>query len=341
MISGCGISSWLSSSASLYRRTEPPKRDISCKHDFYFVKDPPEDILIECPVCFHLMLDGPHLTSCGHHFCYSCIKKIQSKKEPCPQCRTKPFTTFLDKDRLRYIRCLKVMCTNKHSGCTWTGELMNFSDHLAKGKRDGDCKFEEVACPFGCGTRKKRFEMGRHEEECPKKPHKCKYCSQEGPHDFMTNDHYGVCLKYPIPCPKGCSPEAKYPRDCIQTHLDTDCLLKEVECDYAWAGCNVKLLRRDLKKHITMYGAEHGLLLAHVCKYLRKENKVLKRKCETLEKRMESLDDDYDELDRKFSEKYDSMSDDVDDLDEKCQNLETKCGDLNDAVCRLKRPKNK
>ena len=218
---------------------------------------------------------------------------------------------------------------------------MNFSDHLAKGKRDGDCKFEEVACPFGCGTRKKRFEMGRHKEECPKKPHKCKYCSQEGPHDFMTNDHYGVCLKYPIPCPKGCNPEAKYPRDCIQTHLDTDCLLKEVECDYAWAGCNVKLLRRDLKKHITMYGAEHGLLLAHVCKYLRKENKALKRKCETLEKRMESLDDDYDELDRKFSEKYDSLSDDVDDLDEKWQNLEEKCGDLNDAVCRLKRPKNK
>ena len=152
-----------------------------------------------------------------------------------------------------------------------------------------------------------------------------------------------VPRKYPIPCPKGCNPKAKYPRDCIQTHLDTDCLLKEVECDYAWVGCNIKLLRKDVKKHMTKCGAEHGLLLAQVVKDLRKENKVLKRKCATLEKRIESLDDEYNELDEicdSMSVNVDSMSVNVKDLGKKCKRLETKCGDLNDEVYRIKRPKN-
>ena len=49
------------------------------------------------------------------------------------------------------------------------------------------------------------------------------------------------------------------------------------------AGCSEKLLRKDVKKHMTKCGAEHGLLLAQVFKDLSKENKVLERKYVTLE----------------------------------------------------------
>ena len=68
---------------------EKPNYDPSyTKANLSFVKEPPEETSIECPMIILIMLKDTSLTSCGHHFCTSCIKKILDKKGSCPTCRT-------------------------------------------------------------------------------------------------------------------------------------------------------------------------------------------------------------------------------------------------------------
>ena len=67
-------------------------------------------------------MNDPHLvTSCGHHFCGTCIKR--DSNGTCPYCKEEflKHQVVPDKDRCRIINGLKVNCTNK--GCEWKGDL--------------------------------------------------------------------------------------------------------------------------------------------------------------------------------------------------------------------------
>ena len=53
-------------------------------------------------------------------------------------------------------------CTNK--GCEWKGELKDLPAHLNKGKREGQCQYEEVTFPLnGCGIKKQCEKHERYE----------------------------------------------------------------------------------------------------------------------------------------------------------------------------------
>ena len=144
------------------------------RKDLSFVKEPPEEISIECQKCLQIMSKDISLTSCGHHFCTSCIRRVLDKKGSCPTCRATSYKIFPDTDRQRYIRGLQVYCSNKKDGCTWKGELKNLSGHINKNKREGDCQFQVVRCRYwdgeiniGCTVRKKRADLAKHEgNEC-------------------------------------------------------------------------------------------------------------------------------------------------------------------------------
>ena len=74
-----------------------------------------------CPLCLYMTRD-PNLTSCcGQHFCQVCI---QTNYQPCPFCKDTKFTVLLDKKQKRKVLELKVYCTIKEQGCSWTGELV-------------------------------------------------------------------------------------------------------------------------------------------------------------------------------------------------------------------------
>ena len=179
------------------------------RKDLSFVEKPPEVISIECPICLQIMLKDISLTSCGHHFCTSCIKRVLDKNESCPKCRATSYQIFPDADRQRYIRGLQVYCCNKKDGCTWKGELKNLSGHINKGKREGGCQFEVVRCRYWdgwslwpyCDVKMKRADLANHEEkECPLRPYTCQYCGDKDTYWNITNYHYCECPKYPVHC---------------------------------------------------------------------------------------------------------------------------------------------
>ncbi len=142
-------------------------------------------------------------------------------------CNNAPFKTLKDKFFKRNtINKLNVRCPHKKSECEWTGEL-------------GD--------------------LNHHTTSCPKRPWKCQYCDFESTHDIGTNDHTPCCDNYPLPCPNQCE-IGTVPRCQADSHL-LECPLQLVECEFAGAGCDVNVPRRDLVGHMTE-SAQHHLLTA-------------------------------------------------------------------------------
>ena len=202
-----------------------------------FLKEPPKQIEIECPICLQVMINDPHLVSCcGHHFCGTCIKRVKDSNGACPYCKEKEYQTMSNKDRLRIINGLKVNCTNK--GCEWKGELKYLLVHLNKGKREGQCQYEVVTCVHsGCELKKQRQYLVKHEKnECNQRIVFCSYCKFRGTCQFIVNEHFSKCPQYPVPCPNECGCLDEMPRCDIQTHLSEECPLQSVECEFKWAA---------------------------------------------------------------------------------------------------------
>ena len=252
------------------------------KEELSFVKEVPEQIEIECPVCLHILTD-PHLvTCCGHNFCGSCIERVKASNGSCPMCKEEEYQSFIDKKCLRIINGLEVYCSNKKKGCQWKGELKNMSTHLNKEKREGECQYEEVKCGYKkCQERKQRRYLEDHEDkECPQRLVVCYYCRSKGTFLSITEDHFGVCSQYPVTCPNKCA-STNIPRGSLTDHIN-ECPLQSVDCVFSWAGCNDKPLRKDVHEHTA--DTKHMTLLAVACGQLKKENGEMKKENEVMTK---------------------------------------------------------
>ena len=241
-----------------------------------FLEEPPKEIEIECPICLQVMLNDPHLVSCcGHHFCGTCIKRVMDSNGACPYCKEKEYQAVSDKGHLRFINGLKVNCTN--NGCGWKGELKDFPVHLKKGKREGQCQYEEVTCVHsGCEIKKQRQYLVKHEKnECNQRIVLCYYCNYKDTYQFIIDKHFPQCTQYPVLCPNRCGLQ-EIPRCNIPAHVTEECPLQSVECEFKWAGCQYTPLRKDLQQHNNDSQLKHMSLLAKECGELKKENKELK-----------------------------------------------------------------
>ncbi len=218
--------------------------------------DPPAKLKkFECPLCL-LVTREPNLTSCcGQHFCQSCINRIITDRKPCPFCKELSFTTLLDKKQQRKILQLKVNCSMKLRGCSWTGELRELDPHTDTG--NGNCQFVDVTCPNKCGETHQRCLMGSHiSETCLKRPFTCKYCKFRSTYEVVCK-HYDQCTKFPLPCPNKCEVES-VERGKMTEHL-SECPLQLVDCEFAHAGCSEKVQRNNLKQHMKDSVQQHLL----------------------------------------------------------------------------------
>ena len=261
------------------------------KEELSFVKELPEHVEIECPVCLNILRD-PHLVSCcGRNFCGSCIERVKASNGSCPMCKEKKYQFMVNKERLRIINGLEVYCSNKEKGCQWKGELKNISTHLNKEKREGECQYEEVKCRYKkCQERKQRRYLKYHEDsKCYQRPFQCQYCRSKGTFLSITKDHYEECSQYPVTCPNKCV-STNMPRGSLTAHVNRECPLEPVDCVFSWAGCNDKPLRKDV--HVHTADTKHMTLLAVACGQLKKENeqiKVLEGEVEKLNKNVKTL----------------------------------------------------
>jgi cell division protein FtsB len=70
----------------------------------------------------------------------------------------------------------------------------------------------------------------------------------------------------------------------LRSHNDNDCPLTIVHCEFKDIGCEVKLPRKSLSKHLEEGVVAHMLLQTKRLMELKEENKQLKQQIEKLNK---------------------------------------------------------
>ena len=288
-------------------------------YDCEFVSPPPKVLQTECSICL-LILREPHLTSCcGHCFCRVCVERIQNDGKPCPLCKENKFTTLRNKGLERALKELAVRCEHKGSGCSWNGELGGLDKHLS-----GACPFVAVECRYdNCHHETKRKDMSSHEESCGFRPFCCKWCQKYDTwYDDVTHHHWPVCPKYPVSCLQ-CN--ATVERQHLPHHVEQDCLLTMVDCEFSSVGCKARFPRMDLQGHIT---TDQLLHLTMVNRKLVNENAILSKSLSDLDVRVADQKREVEKLAAEKKELESKMADDIAQLTIKLSNQKRQLDEL-------------
>ena len=306
-------------------------------NEWDFVHPPLGDFL--CGNC-KLVLRKPMLTACCEtHFCSTCIElaydAVEKVSYKCPNCEEKDITTILDKQKWNKILELDVKCPFSSQGCQWTGELRARVAHL--NPNTGCCQYVTVNCKYGCGETLNKEEREEHLEFfCPKRPAICQHCSEENEHDFIHGKHKSECPELLIDCPNNCG--AHFKQSNKQNHLK-ECLMEVVECEFSYAGCTRRTLRKDLIEHFDSDCQAH---LAHITRYfmmeIHKRDQHIKQLIETQKDQLATLSKTFrEELNEaiekiakeRIEEHYDERKNaTVKEIEEKLMNIDTKCDGL-------------
>lgn len=168
-----------------------------------------------------------------------------------------------------YAECPKNIkkCPNHH--CQKTMQQKDIMHHRKQ------CQYEPVHCSFQglnyenttmtCGKKMLRSELPNHQKICPLRPYKCKFCSKESTYAAITGDksnmkqhrippeqgHYAECHDYPLVCKNKCQSNT-IKRSKMEAHLK-ECPLQLVPCPAEDVGCEVKMKRKDINKHMEHY----------------------------------------------------------------------------------------
>ena len=256
-------------------------------YDCEFVTPPPDVFQTECPVCLMIPKE-PCVISCpcGKELCRECIERIKKDNKPCPLCNLTDFTFLRHHGSERYLKAQEVWCFYKKEkdGCEWRGKLGEYEQHLNLNPSPQNqltgCQFVEVECEHVCGECFQRRHIAAHQKGmCPKRPYSCEYCREyESTFEDVTKNHHHQCSKFPVTCPNKCR-EAPFERQKVENHVKEECPLTEVNCPLHYAGCEVRLPRKDMPEHMRDT-VTHLTLLATVTQTLLKENQELKQQLE-------------------------------------------------------------
>ena len=258
--------------------------------DCDFVEDPPKWLQTECPVCLLILRDPYQVTCCGKSFCRECTERVKADRKPCPCCKQDTFNDFPNKGLKQPLYGFQVHCSNKDESCKWMGELGQLDRHLnlnsdtMETELEG-CQYAKVKCSF-CADTITRNQLLHHKNElCDKRPFSCEYCNKyESTYDDIINNHWPVCGCHPVYCPNECG--AFPQRKDVDSHINQVCPLTVIDCDFSYAGCEVRLPRGDMASHLKDDMVKHFSLLAISHK---KQQKDLKGQRELLNAQQEML----------------------------------------------------
>ena len=229
------------------------------EHAYDFVEEPPRDVF--CPVKLDVMLRPCQTRCCGNHISLSAARQLKRMRKRCPLCKKTPLRFVVDKYFQRVVLGKKVYCSKKESGCAWEGEIRDLKAHLST-EEQGKCGFVEVTCPYACDCSLLRRDMEHHKSnECPNRPFSCPHCGHKGTHDTVTQEHWPKCEKFPMQCPNSCT-STSIERRQLKRHLREDCPQEEVDCDFSYAGCSIRVKRCRLAQHLDQDTQQHLLSLA-------------------------------------------------------------------------------
>ena len=226
--------------------------------------------------------------SCGDSF-----QRCQLEGHKMTSCPNRPFTcqycdhkaTYITVTSEHWLVCTKypVDCPNKSLGCQWAGERGDLDQHLNDGSEEGECQCVTVSCPYSCSHDFKRPEIKEHKlNNCPNRPFTCEYCDHEATYTEVIIEHWPVCEKYPMQCPNVCGGDT-IERQHLKKHLDKECPLQVVECEFSYAGCEFQCQRQNMQDHANKKVEAHLMLVSKVVSHHDDEQEELDTRVRGLE----------------------------------------------------------
>ena len=212
-----------------------------------FVDPFPKEVQTDCSICLHLLKEPYVVGCCGYRFCKLCL--VPTIK-CCPLCKTYHFDKLPDKQLERLLNQRVVHCALQDSGCSWTGELCKLSSHVGFDNSSSKmvCEYLPIPCTF-CNDYCRRMDLQSHQEICESRPSICTYCSYECLFKNLST-HLKICPKFPRPCKNDCCDDKHFTQAEMDAHLTNDCPLEMITCEYQFAGCGMRFLRKDLEEHM-------------------------------------------------------------------------------------------
>ena len=272
---------------------------MATKGKYEFVEKLLEDFT--CLICLDAVHGAVETKCCGVLLCMPCSDRLIASMMACPQCRAYPLMANENQFMRRKVRQLHIYCVNRHccntvtshvypvamhpippipsrtigvDHCEWSGEINDLQSHL-----DNQCPHATVACRYNCGVKIVRCQRDFHEAKvCHKRPFSCWFCDMKSTAEEIDY-HATWCDKRPIECPNKCL--AKLLQGELKLHLE-QCPLQETSCEFEYAGCKEKVLRKDYDGHIEDNTQKHLRLISNNFRaqiaILKQENKLLKQK---------------------------------------------------------------
>ena len=285
------------------QRREQIGNSVEYKQREYYVKETPGDEL-QCVIC-HCLAFNPHQTRCcGHTVCLECCNQWKARQNSCPQCRKVPLGINVDRRIERNIWGLTTYCIYYEKGCEWKGSINAIQDHLAR-----DCWYESVPCPYtsrGCEEMVLRKDCHKHKiETCLKRDVNCAFCESPETYQKVIDFHYKVCRKWPQRCHNHCGMKG-LTRSTVQEHVDKCCLEQSLTCPFAEEGCNNKVKRKDIHKHVQ---ETHMDILTNYVK-IKREYSALQASHEELKEKLQACEEKNSVLTThhlSLKEKYDLL----------------------------------
>ena len=271
---------------------------------------------LECIICMSLATDPQQTNCCGHTLCQKCAEKWRAKSRECPNCRSDRFNTTSDARIRRHIASLTAYCPHYEEHCDWQGSIAKLQDHLSK-----DCKYELVTCPC-CGTKEYTPQRLKKSKQKAKSGYLATgdsskqffggvspwgrnvYCSTPSTSfqqiskpltcKMLTEDHSKHCPKWPMRCRNHCNMKENelLTRSTLQNHLDNNCPEQAISCQFAEAGCPVRVKRKEMADHIKTSTEKHLTVLMAKFKEIKAQHTKLQASNESLEKENARLKED-------------------------------------------------
>ena len=281
--------------------------------DCEFVEDPPQWLQTECPICLQVLQEPYQVTCCGKSFCKQCIERIKAANKACPCCKKEDFNDFPNKGLQQPLYGFKVYCINKEKGCEWKGELGDLEKHINlnpqsnEDKEQDGCEFAEINCSY-CSDSILRSKLLHHQHElCDKRPFSCEYCCKyESTYEDVIHNHWPVCGYHPVRCPNQC--DAFPQRKELDGHVQNECPLTEVVCDFQYAGCEMKLHRKSMPDHLKNGLITHLSLLAVSHKW---QQEVHREEIKLLSKKYQ---EDIEDLERRHQDEIKALTEEMNEL---------------------------
>ncbi|XP_065890742.1 TNF receptor-associated factor 2-like [Dysidea avara] len=175
-----------------------------------------------------------------------CLRTIK-----CQYCYISGEYQFIEDEHTEKCPKFPLPCPNECEACKIPRE--DIDEHRKM------CPLEEVMCSNGCGVILQRQHLIDHVQmHCPCRKVNCQHCLITGESQFIDGEHKEQCPKLPLPCPNKCE-ASNIPREDIDAHRKM-CPLEEVTCSNE---CGIAVQRQCLPTHIATQCPCHEI----ECKY--------------------------------------------------------------------------